>query len=116
MKGKLFIALRLFSNRMDRRYIPIVNWVSSFAIAIGLASILIVISVMNGFEEEIYKKILKSEATLIDYRVESITKGSDATAEIVTIINDGHLMKQGRSVSTDVVQGSVESFLNALNK
>ena len=41
---------------------------------------------------------------------------SDATAEIVTIINDGHLMKQGRSVSTDVVQGSVESFLNALNK
>ena len=62
------------------------------------------------------KKILKSDATLIDYRVESITKGSDATAEIVTIVNDGHLMKQGRSVSTDVVQGSVESFLNALNK
>jgi len=25
-------------------------------------------------------------------------------------------MKQGRAVSTDVVQGSVESFLNALNK
>ena len=62
------------------------------------------------------KSILKSEATLIDYRVESITKGADATAEIVTIINDGHLMKQGRAVSTDVVQGSVESFLNALNK
>ena len=62
------------------------------------------------------KSILKSDATLIDYRVESITKGADATAEIVTIINDGHLMKQGRAVSTDVVQGSVESFLNALNK
>ena len=65
MKGKLFIALRLFSNRMDRRYIPIVNWVSSFAIAIGLASILIVISVMNGFEEEIYKNILKSQPHLV---------------------------------------------------
>jgi hypothetical protein len=25
-------------------------------------------------------------------------------------------MKQGRAISTDVVQGSVESFLNALNK
>ena len=62
------------------------------------------------------KSILKSDATLIDYRVESITKGADATAEIVTIINDGHLMKQGRSVSTDVVQGSVETFLNALNQ
>ena len=62
------------------------------------------------------KKILKSEAKLIDYKVDSITKGSDATAEIVTIVNDGHNLKQGRAVSTDVVQGSVESFLNALNK
>ena len=62
------------------------------------------------------KKILKSEAKLIDYRVESITTGSDATAEIITIVNDGHLMKQGRSVSTDVVQGSVLAFLDALNK
>ena len=62
------------------------------------------------------KEILQSEAVLIDYRVESITKGADATAEIVTIINDGHNLKQGRAVSTDVVQGSVESFLNALNR
>ncbi len=62
------------------------------------------------------KSILDSDATLIDYRVESITKGADATAEIVTIINDENLMKQGRAISTDVVQGSVESFLNALNK
>ena len=62
------------------------------------------------------KKILETDATLIDYRVESITKGADATAEIVTIINDGHNLKQGRAVSTDVVQGSVESFLNALNR
>jgi 2-isopropylmalate synthase len=62
------------------------------------------------------KKILQTDATLIDYRVESITKGADATAEIVTIINDGHNLKQGRAVSTDVVQGSVESFLNALNR
>ena len=65
MKGKLFIALRLFSNHLDRRYIPIVNWVSSFAIAIGLASVLIVLSIMNGFEEEIYNKILKSEPHLL---------------------------------------------------
>ena len=62
------------------------------------------------------KTILNSDAKLIDYKVDSITKGSDSTAEIVTIVNDGHNLKQGRAVSTDVVQGSVESFLNALNK
>ena len=65
MRGKLFIALRLFSKQLDKRYIPIVNWISSFAIAIGLASVLIVLSVMNGFQEEIYNKILKSEPHLM---------------------------------------------------
>ncbi len=65
MRGKLFIALRLFSKQLDKRYIPIVNWISSFAIAIGLASVLIVLSVMNGFQDEIYNKILKSEPHLM---------------------------------------------------
>ena len=77
MKGKLFIALRLFSNRTDKRYIPIVNWVSSFAIAIGLASVLIVLSVMNGFEDEIYNKILKSEPHLM------LQKKSDSESKII---------------------------------
>ena len=77
MKGKLFIALRLFSNRTDKRYIPIVNWVSSFAIAIGLASVLIVLSVMNGFEDEIYNKILKSEPHLM------LQKQSDSESKII---------------------------------
>ena len=72
MKGKLFIALRLFSSRIDRRFIPIVNWISSFAIAIGLASILVVLSVMNGFEQEIYKKILNTEPHI------SLTRTADS--------------------------------------
>ena len=77
MKGKIFIALRLFSTRVDKRYIPIINWVSSFAIAIGLASVLIVLSVMNGFEEEIYNKILKSEPHLM------LQNGPDSKSEII---------------------------------
>ena len=77
MKGKIFIALRLFSTRMDKRYIPIINWVSSFAIAIGLASVLIVLSVMNGFEEEIYNKILKSEPHLM------LQNGPDSKSDII---------------------------------
>jgi len=43
------------------QFISIVSIVSSIAIAIGIASILIVLSVMNGFESEIHKRILKVE-------------------------------------------------------
>ena len=110
MKGKLFIALRLFSSRMDRTYIPIVNWISSLAIAIGLASILIVLSVMNGFEEEIYKKILKSEPHLIlkgssDAQSENI-KCNDLNIsgliEADSLIQAGDIRSYASSESSDI--------------
>ena len=102
MKGKLFIALRLFSSRMDRTYIPIVNWISSLAIAIGLASILIVLSVMNGFEEEIYKKILKSEPHLI-------LKGSSDTQSENIKCNDLNISGLIECESFSKISGIVES-------
>ena len=102
MKGKLFIALRLFSSRMDRTYIPIVNWISSLAIAIGLASILIVLSVMNGFEEEIYKKILKSEPHLI------LKDSSDAQSENIKC-NDLNISGLIECESYSKISGIVES-------
>ena len=43
------------------QFISIVSIVSSIAIAIGIASIIIVLSVMNGFESEIHKRIVNVE-------------------------------------------------------
>ena len=87
---------------MDRAYIPIVNWISSLAIAIGLASILIVLSVMNGFEEEIYKKILKSEPHLI-------LKGSSDTQSENIKCNDLNISGLIECESFSKISGIVES-------
>ena len=87
---------------MDRTYIPIVNWISSLAIAIGLASILIVLSVMNGFEEEIYKKILKSEPHLI-------LKGSSDTQSENIKCNDLNISGLIECESFSKISGIVES-------
>ena len=87
---------------MDRTYIPIVNWISSLAIAIGLASILIVLSVMNGFEEEIYKKILKSEPHLI-------LKGSSDTQSENIKCNDLNISGLTECESFSKISGIVES-------
>ena len=61
MQNKFFIARRFLLTKDKGQFISIVSIVSSIAIAIGIASILIVLSVMNGFESEIHKRILKVE-------------------------------------------------------
>ena len=61
MQNKFFIARRFLLTKDKGQFISIVSIVSSIAIAIGIASILIVLSVMNGFELEIHKRILKVE-------------------------------------------------------
>lgn len=55
------------------------------------------------------------EATLVDYRVVPVTSGADAMAEINVVIQVGTDTFAGRSVSTDVVEGSGLAFVEALN-
>lgn len=58
MQNKFFIARRFLLTKDKGQFISIVSIVSSIAIAIGIASIIIVLSVMNGFESEIHKRIV----------------------------------------------------------
>lgn len=55
-------------------------------------------------------------ATLIDYRVNPVTAGADAMAEVNVIVQVGAATYSGRGVSTDVVEGSARAFVSALNK
>jgi len=55
-------------------------------------------------------------ASLVDYRVSPITSGADAMAEVNVIVRVGSGTYSGRSVSTDVVEGSARAFVAALNK
>ena len=56
------------------------------------------------------------EAQLIDYRVVPVTPGADAMAEISVVLQVGERSYSGRSVNTDVVEGSAEAFAQALNR
>ncbi|NOY54744.1 MAG: 2-isopropylmalate synthase [Actinobacteria bacterium] len=56
------------------------------------------------------------DATLVDYRVVPVTSGADAMAEVNVVVRVGDGAYSGRSVSTDVVEGSAEAFVSALDK
>ncbi len=56
------------------------------------------------------------DARLVDYRVVPVTSGADAMAEINVVVRLGEDTYSGRSINTDVVEGSAEAFVEALNK
>lgn len=56
------------------------------------------------------------KARLVDYRVVPVTSGADAMAGVDVIVEYGSGTYSGRGVDTDVVEGSVAAYLDALNK
>jgi 2-isopropylmalate synthase len=56
------------------------------------------------------------DARLVDYRVVPVTSGADAMAEVNVVVRVGEDTFSGRSINTDVVEGSAEAFVEALNK
>lgn len=62
------------------------------------------------------EKIVGLELKLEDYVLHSVTEGKDAQGEaVVKIRNNGRLFT-GRGLSTDVVEASIEAYVNAVNK
>jgi 2-isopropylmalate synthase len=45
-----------------------------------------------------------------------VTSGADAMAEVNVVVRIGAETYSGRALNTDVVEGSAEAFLEALNK
>ncbi|MDH3499155.1 MAG: 2-isopropylmalate synthase [Acidimicrobiia bacterium] len=62
------------------------------------------------------KQAFGIDARLLDYRVVPVTSGADAMAEINVVVQIAGESYSGRSVSTDVVEGSGHAFVEALNK
>ena len=59
MAKKLFIAYRQLFSKEQSQFISIVTFISILAIALGVSSLIIVLSVMNGFEAEIEERVIR---------------------------------------------------------
>jgi lipoprotein-releasing system permease protein len=54
----VFLAIRYFLEKRKEGFISFINITSVAGVALGVASLIIVLSVMNGFDEEVEKKIV----------------------------------------------------------
>jgi 2-isopropylmalate synthase len=61
-------------------------------------------------------KITGIKGELLDYRLESVTRGKDAIGEVNLKIQVKKKVISGRASSTDIVEASLLAYLNAVNK
>ncbi|MBN1298432.1 MAG: 2-isopropylmalate synthase [Actinobacteria bacterium] len=56
------------------------------------------------------------EASLSDYSIEAVSEGGDAIGSVKVILNSGQVRVMGSGISTDVIEASIKSYLDALNR
>lgn len=62
------------------------------------------------------EKIVKHAFALDDYQIQAVTERRDAQGEVTVKISDETGLYRGRGVSTDIIEGSILSTLDAVNK
>lgn len=62
---EIFLGLRYLRSKRKRSSISVLTWLSVIGVAIGVAALNVVLSVMNGFDEDLKSKIVGLNAHII---------------------------------------------------
>ena len=65
MRFEAFIALRYLAGRRKQAFIYLISLISVLGVSIGVAALVIVLGVYNGFTTDIREKILGANAHII---------------------------------------------------
>ncbi|MDR1068022.1 MAG: 2-isopropylmalate synthase [Clostridiales Family XIII bacterium] len=62
-------------------------------------------------------KIVGKQLELVDYGIESVTEGEDAQGDATVVVKgESGAEYSGRGLSTDVIEASINAYINAVNK
>lgn len=79
MSYELFIGLRYLKAKRKQTFISVISFISVLGITVGVTALIIVLSVMNGFEDNLKEKILGVNANVV---VTSLGKGMRNYGEV----------------------------------
>jgi lipoprotein-releasing system permease protein len=116
MSYELFIALRYLKSKRRTGFISLISYFSIAGVAIGVAALIIVLSVMNGFETEVRDRIIGSDAhiRLVTFHEEGIEdypsviekiKDVDHIVGISPYVMDKGLIREGPRTEGVIVRG-----------
>jgi lipoprotein-releasing system permease protein len=84
---EFLIAGRYLRARRKDRFISVISGLTLAGIAIGVATLIVVMSVMNGFRAELLDKILGLNGHFTAYPLEQRFTDADETAAAVATVN-----------------------------
>jgi lipoprotein-releasing system permease protein len=77
MRFESFIALRYLLTKRDHAFISVISWVAILGVALGVATLIVVLGVMNGFSHELRDKILGVNAHVLVTSLEGTIRDYD---------------------------------------
>jgi lipoprotein-releasing system permease protein len=115
MSYEFFISLRYLRAKRKQVFVSIITFISMAGILLGVAALIIVLAVMNGFEKELRDKILgiNAHVILMEYsgpmknyeRVKSDISSVPGVVASTPFIYTQAMLKNGDSVSGIVLRG-----------
>ncbi|MGH8377565.1 MAG: lipoprotein-releasing ABC transporter permease subunit [Gammaproteobacteria bacterium] len=113
----LFVGLRYFRARRRNQFISFISFMSMVAIAIGVMALITVLSVMNGFQNELRTRILSmvSDVTISGYEgklsdwqsVMQKVQGQPHVTGAAPYIEDQAMLANGSNMSGTIVRGVI---------
>lgn len=126
MPYELFIGLRYLRAKRKQAFVSIITFISIAGIFLGVAALIIVLAVMNGFETELRNRILgvNSHIVLMEYG-SSIKEYKEVMRQVGEVegvvastpfIYSQAMLRRGQSLSGVVLRGlSTESSKKVIN-
>ncbi|HDQ41003.1 MAG TPA: lipoprotein-releasing ABC transporter permease subunit [Desulfonatronum sp.] len=81
MRLERFIALRYLLTKRHHAFISVISWVAILGVALGVAALIVVLGVMNGFSNELRDKILGVNAHVIVTSLEGTIRDHERLGE-----------------------------------
>ncbi len=103
------MAARYLRARRKEGFVSVIAWFSLLGIALGVATLIIVMSVMNGFREELLSRILGINGHINVYGQERVIRDYENLAKDLLKVNgvlsvtptiEGQIMATGKGVSS----------------
>ncbi len=73
----------------------------------------------EGSVDALYRaidEVIQEPIELIDYKIASVTQGTDALGEVFVRIRSGESVVPGRGMSMDILEASARAYVDAINR
>jgi lipoprotein-releasing system permease protein len=112
----IFVGLRYSMAREHSFFVSFITWVSLLGVAVGVAALITVISVMNGFETELRSRLLSVSAhatitapggvAISDWRARlARLRGAPGVAGAAPFLDTDAMLSNGASMSGAILRG-----------